>query len=116
MDWLNPFSIVLGSTGFVFWAMALYLGARPPKKINHIYGYRTKRSMASQDAWDFAQIYSANLMYRSGLILLALSLVRVYISGFMEVLEVIVSMFIVIGSCLYLIVDTENALKSKFGK
>lgn len=27
---------------------------RPPRGINWIYGYRTSRSMASQDAWDFA--------------------------------------------------------------
>lgn len=27
---------------------------KPPRTINGIYGYRTARSMASQDAWDFA--------------------------------------------------------------
>ena len=27
---------------------------RPPRKINGAYGYRTARSMASQEAWDFA--------------------------------------------------------------
>ncbi len=26
----------------------------PPKKINHLYGYRTPRSMRSQEAWDCA--------------------------------------------------------------
>ncbi|MBX2944711.1 MAG: SdpI family protein [Cyclobacteriaceae bacterium] len=29
----------------------------PPKKINHIYGYRTPRSMRSQEAWDCANLY-----------------------------------------------------------
>ncbi|NQV73747.1 SdpI family protein [bacterium] len=72
--------------------------------------------MASQEAWDFAQLYSANLMHRSGLMLLAVSAVRVFMSGILEVIEVIISLFIVIGSCLYLIVDTENALKAKFGR
>jgi uncharacterized membrane protein len=32
----------------------------PPKKINHLYGYRTPRSMRSQEAWDCANLYSAN--------------------------------------------------------
>lgn len=33
----------------------------PPRKINGLYGYRTKRSMQSQKKWDFAQKYSAGL-------------------------------------------------------
>lgn len=32
----------------------------PPKKINHWYGYRTPRSMRSNEAWDCANTYSAN--------------------------------------------------------
>ena len=32
----------------------------PAKKINHIYGYRTPRSMKSQEAWDCANRYSSN--------------------------------------------------------
>ncbi|MBX2955616.1 MAG: SdpI family protein [Cyclobacteriaceae bacterium] len=29
----------------------------PPKKINPVYGYRTPRSMRSQEAWDCANLY-----------------------------------------------------------
>lgn len=29
----------------------------PPEDINKVYGYRTRRSMADQSAWDFAQRY-----------------------------------------------------------
>ncbi len=35
----------------------------PPKKINAIYGYRTPRSMRNQEAWDFANKYSSELMF-----------------------------------------------------
>jgi uncharacterized membrane protein len=35
----------------------------PPKKINPLYGYRTPRSMRSQEAWDFANKYSSALMF-----------------------------------------------------
>lgn len=34
----------------------------PPKKINHIYGYRTPRSMKNQEAWDCANRYSSNAL------------------------------------------------------
>jgi uncharacterized membrane protein len=34
----------------------------PPKKINHLYGYRTPRSMRSQEAWDCANQYSASAL------------------------------------------------------
>lgn len=34
----------------------------PPKKINSLYGYRTPRSMKSQEAWNIANSYSAKFM------------------------------------------------------
>lgn len=34
----------------------------PPKSINSMYGYRSKRSMASEKAWDFANELSCRLM------------------------------------------------------
>ena len=52
--------------GVVFW---MY----PPKKINEFYGYRTTRSRKSQEAWDFAQRYSAKLMTVLGLVALAVA-------------------------------------------
>ena len=48
-------ALILTVVGVVFW---MY----PPKKINEFYGYRTTRSRKSQEAWDFAQRYSAKLM------------------------------------------------------
>jgi uncharacterized membrane protein len=33
----------------------------PPKKVNALYGYRTKRSMKNQINWDFAQKSSSNI-------------------------------------------------------
>jgi len=47
---LGPFILVLA---FLFKRF-------PPKKINHLYGYRTPRSMKSQEAWDCANQYSSN--------------------------------------------------------
>ena len=53
-------TLILTVIGFAFW---MY----PPKQINEFYGYRTTRSRKSQEAWDFAQRYSAKLMTIFGL-------------------------------------------------
>ena len=42
----------------------------PPKKINGHYGYRTKASMKSQEAWDVAQKCSAKMMLVFGILCL----------------------------------------------
>ena len=75
---------------FLFWlftlaaallipACMLYLGrrfqTRPPRNINMGYGYRSHRSMQSQEAWDFAQVYSGRFWVRAGRPVLAVSLV-----------------------------------------
>ncbi|WP_421765086.1 SdpI family protein [Ekhidna sp.] len=42
--------------------LSLLFKVFPPKKINWAYGYRTKRSMKSQEAWEASNRYSADLM------------------------------------------------------
>ena len=42
----------------------------PPTTINSVYGYRTKRSMASKEVWVFAQRYFGGLWLKVGLGLL----------------------------------------------
>ena len=58
-------------------AVMLLLGRRfltkPPRDINGIYGYRTRRSMKNQAAWDFAHRYCGKLGVRLGLVLSPLS-------------------------------------------
>ena len=61
-------TLTLTVVGIVFWMC-------PPKKINGLYGYRTTRSRKSQEAWDFAQRYSAKLMTMFGLAALVLAAV-----------------------------------------
>ena len=45
----------------------------PPGEINDWYGYRTKRSKRSPEAWDFAQRYAGRVWQRWGLWTLVLS-------------------------------------------
>ncbi len=61
---LIPISMIL---------MGAWLYKHPPKKINGLYGYRTKRSMKNQDTWIYAQRFSGRLYFRLGLGLLPLS-------------------------------------------
>ena len=46
---------------------------KPPREINSIYGYRTKRSMKSQDTWDFAHEYCGRLWWKWGWALVPLA-------------------------------------------
>ena len=64
-------SIVYGP---IFSAMELLMKWLPPKKINRFYGYRTRRSMSSQQAWAFANKTSASIFLYFGILLLVLGI------------------------------------------
>ena len=46
----------------------------PPGEINDLYGYRTKRSKSSPEAWDYAHQYAGKIWQRWGLCTLVLSI------------------------------------------
>lgn len=96
--------------GLAFSIAAFITMKFPPKKINGIYGYRTARSMKSQENWDIAQRYSSRLMLKQGLVMLA-------IAGLLNVLPLpeevaaIISVALLILSVIVLFVQTEKKLK-----
>ena len=96
--------------GLAFSIAAFITMKFPPKKINGIYGYRTSRSMKSQENWDTAQRYSSRLMLKQGLVMLA-------IAGLLNVLPLpeevaaIISVALLILSVIVLFVQTEKRLK-----
>ena len=55
--------------------IGLIMAKRPPKRINHICGYRTARSMKSQAAWDFANVLSGKIWCVLGAALLIINTV-----------------------------------------
>lgn len=61
MVWLTPVLMIV--FGAVF-------RLSPPEDINSIYGYRTRKSMSGQQAWDFAQRYWGNCAVKTGLAVL----------------------------------------------
>ena len=54
---------------------SIFYKLRPPRKINYIYGYRTRRSMQNQEMWDEANSYSSSLMV---LIAALLNMIQVF--------------------------------------
>ncbi|MFE4713995.1 SdpI family protein [Paenibacillus sp. NPDC056722] len=82
---------------------------KPPKTINSLYGYRTRRSMKSQLLWDEANRYSAELMIRYGL---AYALIGLILSLLFEgtYLSLVVTGLIFVPFTL-LIIKTEQHLK-----
>ncbi len=96
--------------GLAFSIAAFITMKFPPKKINSIYGYRTARSMKSQENWDIAQRYSQRLMLKQGIVMLAIGgmLITLPISDEVSAL-ISVSLFII--SVIVLFVQTEKKLK-----
>lgn len=110
----KPLFLVNFLTGIIFIIAAIIQLKFPPKKINSLYGYRTKSAMKSQEAWDFAQLYSAKLMLRfgSGLTLISLLLSKVRFSRLEY--EVVASTFIISLVVVLMLIIVERELKKRF--
>ena len=91
---------------------------KPPKRINPLYGYRTRRSMRNQDTWDFAHHYCGKIWLVCGLASIPPSLVPIWLVVGKS--EQLISMTgsIVLGIQVLLLVvsliPTERALKDNF--
>ncbi|WP_121665476.1 SdpI family protein [Mesonia aquimarina] len=102
-------------SGFVFVLLGFIMYKFPPKEINSLYGYRTSKSMESQEKWDFSQRHSAVLLIKTGIIFCLISLLIFFINVSNEVLIIAETLVILIGAVL-LIIITERAIKNKFEK
>jgi len=114
MELLNPMIIVPLSVSCIFIMMGLITLKFPPKKINHLYGYRTKSSMKNQERWDFAQSYSAKEMIKWGGLYGLTALI-----GFLPLFKgVILSTIVALSTLILLVVilfnRTEKAIAQKF--
>ena len=115
MNLLAPFSLTLFLSGLTFVLVAALIRHRPPKKINHLYGYRTRASMASQKRWDFAQQASAVRSRFWGWVMLALGLLGAGLGDMPELLGVLLSLGVLILCCVLLLKGTEDDIKKHFG-
>ena len=111
MDLIIPLSMVL---------LGRYFAKRAPKEINMLFGYRTTRSTKNQDTWQFAHHYFGKLWFKSGLILLGLTLLCMFaligmdtdtvgeLGGYLCLAQ--------LPAMLGPIAETEKALKKTFDK
>ena len=112
---MNPLVLILSSGGLIF-LLAGYIQHRfPPKKINHLYGYRTSTSMKSQENWDFAQQYSAKIMMQMGIYITTLGLLS-WIIDIQLLWSVGIALTIVTVGPLIMLYKVESELKKRFPK
>jgi uncharacterized membrane protein len=83
-----------------------------PKEINNLIGYRTKRSMASREAWEFANKYSAALLFKCSLFAVTAQLVFNFIFTGATALSLTAGTWIVV--LIGTIIKTEIELRKKF--
>ena len=96
----------------------LYL-MKPPQRTVWMYGYRTKRSMSSQETWEFAQEHCGKIYCRFGIGMLVGAVVSLlFVWGKNRATVGLTGT--VIGTVeglimLYTLLPTERALKQRFG-
>jgi uncharacterized membrane protein len=100
----------------VITVMGFAFTLRPPKKINYIYGYRTVRSMASKEAWDYAHSIGGSVWLKLGPALIVLT---VTLKLTLPVPPEILALVLLVPDFAGLIAPipyVEKKLKEKFGK
>ena len=106
----DAFIYVLTTNGLLF-VVSIIFWQFPPKKINNLYGYRTHKSMANQDIWDFANtVFNKNLIIYSAFSFGA-GLLFAYLAPEKTSWQ---PMVLVLLSILVSIIKTERLLKDNF--
>lgn len=105
----NPLLLI----GLIFIVAGFILHKFPPKTINTLYGYRTKRLMRDQKSWDFAQLYSSKLMMQFGLLYAFIGLIG-FIYKPNETIVAIITITLLIAIAAIIIVIVERKLKNRF--
>lgn len=113
MNFLSPFFLTLGLSGLCIviagWCQLRF----PPKQINSTYGYRSAKSMANDQAWHFAQGYSARQMLRYGLVMCVISPVGWFL-GWNPIVEIVLGLVALVPPIVMLVISTERALQQQY--
>ena len=113
MNWSHPIFIVSGATGASFLLASLVGMVWPAKKINSLYGYRSRRSMHSQEAWDFAQQYANKLLVVIGVLNLSFGLSGSFML-LSDLYSVVLSLLFMFLTLLWLFWKTDRVLKNRY--
>lgn len=110
---MSPYIYVLSVNGLLF-LISLIFYFFPPKKINQLYGYRTQRTMANEDVWNFANaLFNKTLITYSSISLVAAMALAYLYPDLMTSWFPMGFLFFTILVC---IITTENALNQNFDK
>ncbi|MBQ8663803.1 MAG: SdpI family protein [Eubacterium sp.] len=89
-----------------------------PDKINHLFGYRTKRSMMNRATWEFAHQHMGNLWFRWGSIICPVSVIAMLptIGKSVDVVGTVGAIIIMVQliPMFVSVAFTEKALKETF--
>lgn len=112
--------MLLLETGIIFAIFGgLVFRLFPPKKINHIYGYRSRFSMKAQSIWKEAQRYCANTFILIGVIIFVLGVLEYFLFQVINVTEMIektIEFIEVLVSILVMYFRCETHLKNMFNE
>lgn len=100
-------------TGIIFMIAGYLFLKNLPKKINSLYGYRTPRSMKSQERWDFAQDFAAKEMMNLGFFLTLSSFIGKLVEMDFNT-RIWVGLAFTVFTAFVLYLRVERALKEKF--
>ena len=105
---------------FLCFFVYMIFQCKPPKKINKIYGYRTKSSMTNQLTWDYAQVYFSLIFAKIALVLFSINIIYSSITPFLSPNIVLIMACILLGiqalSLICPVYFVEKKLKIFLGK
>lgn len=100
--------IFIVTTLSISWLLKKYY----PKEINDFIGYRTKRSMSSQEQWLFANEYCSRLLFKMAI---ATCTFQIVIYALVNAKIAVLTSVVLWMTCLIVaIIVTEIKLKNKF--
>ncbi len=105
------FPVLFFLLGICYFLAGYILRKKPPKKINPLYGYRTKRAMKNQRNWDFAQQVAAKRLIAWSIPFYVLALVT-FLTKFNNYSVLTIGLLLmVVTTCLITFLQTENDIK-----
>ncbi|HKK39876.1 MAG TPA: SdpI family protein [Cryomorphaceae bacterium] len=116
MDSIDPLLLIPLLVCPLFIIAGLILVYTPPKKINYLYGYRSKRSMRNQETWDYAQPRAGKRLIYLGLAYLCTSLIDVVVPNISDWSGAAMSLGLLLIGVFVLFRKMENDLKERFGQ
>lgn len=106
----NQLYIALGYCAFML-LLGWLLKKFPPKKINHLYGYRTQWSMKNEATWEAANTYSSLVFFKVSLYSFFIPVALYFLYPQQNVLFTIITNTLLL---LYVLYATEKHLKARF--